>query len=315
MPAPSFSTLRRSPWTGSGLRGRSIEMENISRGPSFGDFVTILTERSMQDLTVERSQVIFAAVTRNYTLIVTYLWRPLVAPLDLIMTKASLPTPPPLFGITPHTFYPHLWMSWHNMRGERKWLKGECVWCKRALLILNIVFSFSRQITCIILTLLSGSMMSRGRPYWTVPALTTPPASASRLYCMPGEILDYLHAVFRMDPHCWGSPGSGSGLGMRIRIQEQGNWPKLTNKPDFQPFKMAFMFYVIYIKYIFQVKSLTRIRIRIGLTPCIRLRIETKGDPKHWSPVSIASRYNICHAANGRILHLHASRAFCDSGY
>jgi hypothetical protein len=31
-------------------------MENISRGPTFGDFVTILTEGSMQDDTVARRQ-------------------------------------------------------------------------------------------------------------------------------------------------------------------------------------------------------------------------------------------------------------------
>jgi hypothetical protein len=31
-------------------------MENISRGPTFGDFVTILTEGSMQDNTVARLQ-------------------------------------------------------------------------------------------------------------------------------------------------------------------------------------------------------------------------------------------------------------------
>ena len=34
------------------------EMEKISRGPTYGDFVTtgILTERSMQDITVARLQ-------------------------------------------------------------------------------------------------------------------------------------------------------------------------------------------------------------------------------------------------------------------
>jgi hypothetical protein len=31
-------------------------MENISRGPTFGDFVTIRTERSIQDVTVSRLQ-------------------------------------------------------------------------------------------------------------------------------------------------------------------------------------------------------------------------------------------------------------------
>jgi hypothetical protein len=33
-----------------------IEMEIRSRGPTFGDFVTILTEASMQDVTVTRLQ-------------------------------------------------------------------------------------------------------------------------------------------------------------------------------------------------------------------------------------------------------------------
>jgi hypothetical protein len=31
-------------------------MENLSRGPTFGDFVTIRTEASMQDITVARRQ-------------------------------------------------------------------------------------------------------------------------------------------------------------------------------------------------------------------------------------------------------------------
>jgi hypothetical protein len=38
------------------------EIETLSRGPVFGYFVTILTERSMHNVTVERSQVIFTAV-------------------------------------------------------------------------------------------------------------------------------------------------------------------------------------------------------------------------------------------------------------
>jgi hypothetical protein len=36
--------------------------EYLSRGSTFGDFVTILTERLMQDITVERSRVIFTAI-------------------------------------------------------------------------------------------------------------------------------------------------------------------------------------------------------------------------------------------------------------
>jgi hypothetical protein len=34
-------------------------MENMSRGSIFGDFVTILKKRSMQDVKVERSRVMF----------------------------------------------------------------------------------------------------------------------------------------------------------------------------------------------------------------------------------------------------------------
>jgi hypothetical protein len=32
------------------------EMENISRGPTFGDFITIRTEATMQDVTVAKLQ-------------------------------------------------------------------------------------------------------------------------------------------------------------------------------------------------------------------------------------------------------------------
>jgi hypothetical protein len=88
----------------------SREMENISRGPSFGDFVTILTERSMQDLTLERSQVIFAAVTRNYTLALNC-HLPVMPPggATRFDCDKGLPSPPsPLFNITPHLFSPHL---------------------------------------------------------------------------------------------------------------------------------------------------------------------------------------------------------------
>jgi hypothetical protein len=38
------------------LKGRIREMKNIRRAPTFGDFVTIRTERSMQDVTVARIQ-------------------------------------------------------------------------------------------------------------------------------------------------------------------------------------------------------------------------------------------------------------------
>jgi hypothetical protein len=107
-----------------------------------------------------------------------------------------------------------------------------------------------------------------------------------------------------LDPY-W-ECGSGSMLGMRIRIrnQEQGYWPKLANQPDFQHLKMVFvpryMFYGILPKQsIFYMsksislwwQSLTRIWIRIRIDVAswiwirievkswIRIRIETNADP------------------------------------
>jgi len=45
----------------------TLEMENISTGPTFRDFVIILTERSVQDVMVARSRAIFTvvAITRK----------------------------------------------------------------------------------------------------------------------------------------------------------------------------------------------------------------------------------------------------------
>jgi hypothetical protein len=42
----------RGLWEGGACSGKSREMENISRCPTFGNFVTIRTESSMQDVTV-----------------------------------------------------------------------------------------------------------------------------------------------------------------------------------------------------------------------------------------------------------------------
>jgi hypothetical protein len=60
-PDPGGQKTRGS---GSGFGSGTLlrEMEYISRSPTFGDFVTILTERSMQDITVERARVIFTAI-------------------------------------------------------------------------------------------------------------------------------------------------------------------------------------------------------------------------------------------------------------
>jgi hypothetical protein len=48
-----FKLARYTPLNGNFPRfGKNREMENISRGPTFGDFVTIRTEASLQDITV-----------------------------------------------------------------------------------------------------------------------------------------------------------------------------------------------------------------------------------------------------------------------
>jgi hypothetical protein len=48
------------------------EIENICRASTFGDFVTILTERSMQDVMVARSPVIFTAIAITKKIVQCY---------------------------------------------------------------------------------------------------------------------------------------------------------------------------------------------------------------------------------------------------
>ncbi len=106
----------------------------------------------------------------------------------------------------------------------------------------------------------------------TVPTVTVPQCCPEYLEVRPWAI-EYiswtLRPVFRiwirLDPHWYGFPGSVFRIGNAgpdlYRIQLQENWPKLTHKADFQPFKMAFvpikgyvLCTVTYIKYIFHVK-------------------------------------------------------------
>jgi hypothetical protein len=46
------------------------------------------------------------------------------------------------------------------------------------------------------------------------------------------------------DPHWLGCPGSGSVLGMLIRIQKHGNWPKLTKQTWSPAFQKVFCTFV-----------------------------------------------------------------------
>ncbi len=89
------------------------------------------------------------------------------------------------------------------------------------------------------------------------------------------------------DLHWFGSSGSGSLFG--IRNLDPGS--KFTNKPDFQPFKKAFVlkylcFMTDYIKYIFVINSTSSegsgsASTRIGSFPWILIRIRNgvKGGP------------------------------------
>jgi hypothetical protein len=59
---------------------KSREMENISRGPTLGIFVTIHTEGSMQDVTVARLQsarvqTILSPPLINVMYVIVFLWK------------------------------------------------------------------------------------------------------------------------------------------------------------------------------------------------------------------------------------------------
>ncbi len=98
------------------------------------------------------------------------------------------------------------------------------------------------------------------------------------------SFLQVLWIRIHLDPHSFGYLGSGSVLGMRIRIwiQEHGNWPKSTNKPGFLLFKKLLylrryvFLHFTYFKYIFHVKFNI-----LWLKSLIRIRIRIRQDP-HW---------------------------------
>ncbi len=93
-----------------------------------------------------------------------------------------------------------------------------------------------------------------------------------------------------MHPHWFATPGSGSVLGMRIRIQEQESREKLISKCDWQPFKIAVLlvpvWFMTYYRTIIKCQNQTFCDGKIwpgsgsawicsDLTAWIRIRIET----------------------------------------
>ncbi len=120
-----------------------------------------------------------------------------------------------------------------------------------------------------------------------------------------------------MDPRSIGCPGSGTVWGMQILIREHQNWPNLSNKPGFLPFKKLLylcrcvFWATLYFKYIFNIKihlfdfkvrpgseygsawnctgfaPLIRIPIHIELKSCIWIRIHI--ELKSWIWIRIRS--------------------------
>jgi hypothetical protein len=64
-------------------------MENISKGPTFRDFVTILTETSMQDVTVARSREIFTAIAITRKIVQCYCFHRVVVIFTVSINKSN----------------------------------------------------------------------------------------------------------------------------------------------------------------------------------------------------------------------------------
>ncbi len=97
-----------------------------------------------------------------------------------------------------------------------------------------------------------GGRLHRTRPHLRgqgrhLPQVPLPPHTVSGCF---------VYTVVDPDPHSFGCPGSI--LGIRIRIQELGNWSQITKIPGFSAFQKGhctfvgmFFLLVTYLKYIF----------------------------------------------------------------
>ncbi len=87
------------------------------------------------------------------------------------------------------------------------------------------------------------------------------------------------------DPHSFGCSASGSVLGMRIRIQDHGHWPKLNINLIFclskrllylRKYTFFDLLPTLSVFFLVKINFLSLIRIRNSLAPWIRIRIEIK---------------------------------------
>jgi hypothetical protein len=117
------------------------------------------------------------------------------------------------------------------------------------------------------------------------------------------KALEFLYAFIRMGIRPTNLNVSEIQSFQPVSFQKQGNWPKLRNKPAFQPFiksfvpmLVCFMTYkaITYRKYIVifwrNRYSLSRIQIRVDphwSAPWIRIRFETSADLQHWLEAKI----------------------------
>ncbi len=128
-----------------------------------------------------------------------------------------------------------------------------------------------------------------------------------------------------LDPHSFGCLGSGSVLGMRIRIQELGNWPTFTNKPGFLPLKrLLYLHRCVFRPFTTLSKTSTfcdskslmicaRIRIYIEIKSWIRIRIETSADPQHcFPPIGQKKRWSTGHFDQDRLQQDYISPRYRD---
>jgi hypothetical protein len=90
----------------------------------------------------------------------------------------------------------------------------------------------------------SSSLWSISGVFTSSSSLTTPSYDPSSCRSVSSVVSPPSRGTESIRPQCCGSRSRyphGSVLGMRIRLQEHWNWPKLTNKPDFLPFRKAFV--------------------------------------------------------------------------
>jgi hypothetical protein len=127
-----------------------------------------------------------------------------------------------------------------------------------------------------------GSMCRLSKP-------TLSPSLSLSVSLMPWR-LKYFKKLFTLCycyRHCCGS-GSALIWLFWTRMQEHGNWPKVTNQPDLQPFKKAFVPMVCFMGY-----SITN---KLNKIPIVHIPREPQClcPSPNWDPPHSLSRKQVC---------------------